>query len=81
MLALAALWQVRSFGPGEIETDFSKLRRADTWKTGEGYWGRKMDALLGTYVTPTVILADDVDQARDIGRAVSRRRRRRRSTR
>jgi hypothetical protein len=71
VLALAALWQVRSFGPNEIETDFSKLRRADTWKTGEGYWGRKMDALFGTYVTPTVILADDVDQARDIGRAVS----------
>ncbi len=71
LLALAALWQVRRFGPGEIETDFSKLRRADTWKTGEGYWGRKMDALFGTYVTPTVILADDVDQARDIGRAVS----------
>jgi uncharacterized protein len=71
VLALAALWQVRAFGPGEIETDFSKLRRADTWKTGEGYWGRKMDTLFGTYVTPTVILADDVDQARDIGRAVS----------
>jgi uncharacterized protein len=71
LLALAALWQVRTFGPGEIETNFSKLRRADTWRTGEGYWGRKMDALFGTYVTPTVILADDVDQARDIGRAVS----------
>jgi uncharacterized protein len=71
VLALAALWQVRAFGPGEIETDFSKLRRADTWKTGEGYWGRKMDAMFGTYVTPTVILADDADQARDIGQAVS----------
>ena len=46
-------------GPNEIENDFSKLRRADTWKNGEGYWGRKMDALLGTYLTPTVILTDD----------------------
>jgi len=71
VLALAAIWQVRSFGPGEIETDFSKLRRADTWQKGEGYWGRKMDALFGTYVTPTVILADSVEQARDIGRAVT----------
>jgi uncharacterized protein len=69
-LAVLAIWQVRSFGPGEIETDFSKLRRADTWKVGEGYWGRKMDALFGTYVTPTVILADSPEQARDIGRAV-----------
>jgi predicted exporter len=69
-LALGALWKVRSFGPDQIETDFSKLRRADTWQTGEGYWGRKMDALLGTYVTPTVILADDEPQAEAIGRAL-----------
>jgi predicted RND superfamily exporter protein len=71
VLAAAALWQVRAFGPTEIETDFSKLRRADTWKTGEGYWGRRMDAMFETYVTPTVILADDADQARAIGRVVS----------
>jgi hypothetical protein len=71
IVAVAAVWQLRSFGPGEIETDFSKLRRADTWQKGEGYWGRKMDALFGTYVTPTVILADSVDQARAIGQAVT----------
>jgi predicted RND superfamily exporter protein len=72
LLAGGAAWQVRSFGPDQIETDFSKLRRADTWKTGEGYWGRKMDALLGTYVTPTVVLADDREQARAIGDALVR---------
>jgi hypothetical protein len=69
-LALGACWQLRSFGPRQIETDFSKLRRADTWKNGAGYWGPKMDALLGTYVTPTVVLANDVAQARAIGRAL-----------
>jgi uncharacterized protein len=70
LLAVGAAWEVRSFGPLQIETDFSKLRRADTWKNGEGYWGRKMDALLGSYVTPTVVLADDVEQARAIARAL-----------
>jgi hypothetical protein len=70
LLAVAALYKVRSFGPGEIETDFSKLRRADTWATGEGYWGRRMDALLGTYLTPTVILADTPAQAATIASAV-----------
>ncbi|HEX3345302.1 MAG TPA: MMPL family transporter, partial [Polyangiaceae bacterium] len=70
VLAIGAAWRVRSFGPDQIETDFSKLRRADTWKTGEGYWGRKMDALLGSYVTPTVLLADDADEARAIGRVL-----------
>jgi predicted RND superfamily exporter protein len=71
LLALAAGWGARSFGASQIETDFSKLRRADTWKSGEGYWGRKMDALLGTYVTPTVILTDDEDQARAVARALA----------
>jgi predicted RND superfamily exporter protein len=67
MLTVAAAYQARSFGPHVMETDFSRLRRADTWKDGEGYWGRRMDRLLGTYLTPTVILSDDVDQARAIG--------------
>jgi predicted exporter len=71
LLALAAAWEARAFGPSQIETDFSKLRRADTWKTGEGYWGRKMDALLGSYVTPTVILTDDEDQARAVARVIA----------
>jgi hypothetical protein len=70
ILTLAACWEVRSFGPQQIETDFSKLRRSDTWRNGAGYWGPKMDALLGTYVTPTVVLANDVDQALAIGRAL-----------
>jgi uncharacterized protein len=72
VLVVAAVWRVRSFGPTQIETDFSMLRRADTWKNGEGYWGRRMDALLGSYVTPTVILADDPAQARAIGAALVR---------
>jgi uncharacterized protein len=70
-LTLVAASHARAFGLGQIETDFSKLRRADTWKSGEGYWGRRMDALLGTYVTPTVILADDPEQARAIRRKLS----------
>jgi predicted RND superfamily exporter protein len=65
-LTCAALWKVHSLDASWIETDFSRLRRADTWKSGEGYWGRRMEALLGRYLTPTVILADDVDQARRI---------------
>lgn len=47
-----------------IEQDFSKLRRRDTWKDGEGYWGHRMDELLGVYLTPIAVLADDAPQAR-----------------
>jgi uncharacterized protein len=42
----------------QIEYDFSKLRRVDTWLNGDGYWGRRVDALLGRYLTPTVVLSD-----------------------
>ncbi len=63
-LTFAAVLEVRAFDLSRIEYDFSKLRRADTWATGEGYWGRRMDALLGQYLTPTVILTDSSEAAR-----------------
>ncbi|WP_394822565.1 RND family transporter [Pendulispora albinea] len=69
LLALS-IQQLSHFGANELEYDFSKLRRADTWVSGEGYWGRRMDALLGTYLTPTVILTDSPEQARAVAEAV-----------
>jgi len=66
VLTLLALFQLRHFGPDQLEHDFSKLRRRDTWVAGEGYWGAKMDQLLGRQVTPIVILGDDVAQTRAI---------------
>ena len=46
-----------------IERDLSQLRRADTWRTGEGYWGQRMDALLGHNLTPMAFLADSPAEA------------------
>ena len=57
---------MRRFGHDQLEYDFSHLRRRDTWREGEGYWGRKMDALLGRYLTPTAILTDSVAEARAV---------------
>jgi predicted exporter len=65
LVVLAAVG-VRGFGADRLEYDVSKLRRADTWTQGEGYWGGRLDALLGQYLTPTVILADDAATARAI---------------
>jgi predicted RND superfamily exporter protein len=70
VLAAAAAFEASRLDSSHLEYDFSKLRRADTWKNGEGYWGRKMDALLGHFLTPTVILCDSRGQARDVERAV-----------
>ena len=64
ILAVVSLFEVSHFDTSRLEHDFNKLRRADTWEKGEGYWGRKMDALLGHYLTPTVILSDTPEDAR-----------------
>jgi hypothetical protein len=62
LTALAAV-KVSHFDSSQLEYDFSKLRRYDTWKNGEGYWGRKMDNLLGHYLTPTILMFDTPEQA------------------
>jgi predicted RND superfamily exporter protein len=66
VVTIFAAVEVRALPSQALEYDFSKLRRADTWESGEGYWGKRMDELLGTYLTPTVILADTEEQARSV---------------
>lgn len=53
-----------------VETDFSRLRRADSWVSGERYWGKRMDQTLQRYLTPTVILTDSEAQAEHVAEAV-----------
>jgi len=74
LLTAGAAWRVHTWDASQLEYDFSKLRRADTWRTGEGYWGRYMDALLGQYLMPTVLLADSPEQARALVAAARERR-------
>jgi hypothetical protein len=58
-----AAWEASRFDSSRLEYDFSKLRRYDTWTKGEGYWGRRMDRLLGHYLTPTILMFDTQDDA------------------
>jgi predicted RND superfamily exporter protein len=66
IVTVLAAWEVRGFGRDQLEYDFSRLRRRDTWVSGEGYWGKKMDVLLHRYLTPTAILTDSQDEARAV---------------
>ncbi|HET6146880.1 MAG TPA: MMPL family transporter [Polyangia bacterium] len=66
LLTIGAAVEIRHFGRGQLEYDFSRLRRRDTWSVGEGFWGAKMDTLLGRYLTPTVLLTDSAGEARVI---------------
>ena len=70
-LVLASVALVSRFDPAtRLEHDFSKLRRVDTWETGDGYWGKKVNALLGRYPTPTVVMTDATAEAEAAGRAL-----------
>jgi predicted RND superfamily exporter protein len=60
---LIAFVQLATLNSSHIESDFSKLRRSDTWKSGEGYWGRFMDRVIGGNLSPTVILTDSTAEA------------------
>jgi predicted RND superfamily exporter protein len=68
VLTALALIRVQSFGRSWIEYDFSKLRRADSHISGEAYWGRRMDALLGRYLTPLVMLTNAPDERQQLER-------------
>jgi predicted RND superfamily exporter protein len=67
-LSLVAIVEVRGFNGGQLEYDLARMRRADTWQSGEGYWGHKMDALLGQYLTPLVMLTGSPEETRAIAR-------------
>jgi predicted RND superfamily exporter protein len=49
-----------------IQYDLSTLRRRDSWQNGERYWGKRMDAAFGRYLTPTVVLAESTKETQII---------------
>jgi predicted RND superfamily exporter protein len=76
LLAAAACVLLSLLGVGMrygswVETDFSRLRRADSWENGERYWGKRMDQTLQRYLTPSVLLADTEEQAERVAEAVT----------
>jgi predicted RND superfamily exporter protein len=62
-VSVVAAVQVTRFRASDIESDFSKLRRRDTDVSGEGYWGQKMNDVLGEYLTPFAFMTDTEEQA------------------
>jgi predicted RND superfamily exporter protein len=63
LATLVAVAQIAMLNSTHLESDFSRLRRTDTWKSGEGYWGRFMDRVIGGNLSPTVILTDSAAEA------------------
>ena len=69
-MSLVAVVEVRGFDGTQLEYNFARMRRADTWKSGEGFWGHKMDALLGQYLTPLVMLTNGAEETRAVAHAL-----------
>jgi predicted RND superfamily exporter protein len=67
-LTVISALEVSRFRSSDIESDLSRLRRRDTWEVGEGYWGDRMNAVLGRYLTPFAILTDSPEQAESVAR-------------
>ena len=63
---------VARFRATDIESDFSTLRRRDTWQSGEGYWGERMNHVLGRYLTPMIYLTDNSEQAEAVATRLRR---------
>ena len=54
-----------------IEYDMSKLRNRESRRTGEGYWGAQMDALLGRNFTAVAFMTETPAQAAEVGAALA----------
>ncbi|HMI85079.1 MAG TPA: MMPL family transporter [Polyangiaceae bacterium] len=72
VITVAAALKLKGLGRDWIQYDFSQLRRADTHQVGEAYWGRRMDDLIGRYLTPLVVLTDNPEEARSMARRLRR---------
>ncbi len=70
LIGVAAICATRLDG-SRIEYDMSKLRNRESRRTGEGYWGAQMDALLGRNFTAVAFMTDSAAQARVVGAALA----------
>lgn len=67
LLTVASVASIAHFGRDPLEYDFRKLRDLGALaEGGPGWWDQRVDALFGDHLTPTVLLAKDVDEAREI---------------
>ncbi len=76
VVTVLAGWQLLRFAADPFEYDFRKLRSEAALRDGAvASWDARVDALYGDHLTPTVVLAQDEAQAREIARRIEAHRR------
>ena len=71
-VTVAAAALLVRFQRDPIEYDFSKLGSRQGRVDGAAYWGKRVEAVTGSYQTPTVILTATPDRAAAVAAAVER---------
>ncbi len=69
-LTVASVALVARFARDPIEYDFSKLGSKQGARDGAGYWSKRLDAVMQSYQTPTMILTDSPESADAVKRAI-----------
>ncbi len=76
VVTVLAAWQLLRFVRDPFEYDFRNLRSEAALREGAvAWWDSRVDALFGDHLTPTVVLAKDEQQAREIARRIEAHRR------
>ncbi|HYG69058.1 MAG TPA: MMPL family transporter, partial [Anaeromyxobacteraceae bacterium] len=71
VLTVASLFFIQRFARDPIEFDFKQLRDQSALEEGgPSWWDARVDALFGTRLTPTALLADSEEDARAIAKAI-----------
>lgn len=72
ILTALCLVQIRKLGPETLESDFSKLRNIHSLNEGAGFWGKKVDAVFGRYLTPTAVVTEKPEESKILAKELRR---------
>ncbi|HEY2031186.1 MAG TPA: MMPL family transporter [Myxococcales bacterium] len=72
VLAVASVYAGTQFAKDPIQYDFTKLGSRSGENRGAGYWDKRVDEVLQSYQTPTVVLTDTQEQASAVAEALSK---------
>ncbi len=75
-ISLASAGLIVRFSREPLEYDFSKLGSRVGEKAGVGFWGKKVDLVMQSYQTPTVVLTQTAEKAAQVAAALEETRRR-----
>jgi predicted RND superfamily exporter protein len=75
LLSIGAVVAIASYRDDPIEYDLSKLRTAESERSGSMFWGKKVDIVFRAYLTPILVWARTPEELQKVVAAIDARRR------